>query len=327
MVAKMGVPWALQSSGILFPSRWWSTVMSATAAAPILEALPIDFGKRFIPEAFTPLFYTQSYQELTAQQRLRYNQIHSLYFHEQIMFFETALGRRILQSLLRESWPSRLVEGLRQFLEEERQHTEMFRRLNRRCAPQLYGARDFNFIRAPRGWMAVLDWATDHPLLLRMFVWLMLLQEERSLFYSKGFLAHQGAIEPHFVEVHRRHLADEVGHVRWDEELIDLLWGRTRPLLRRMNARLFAWMLGEFFSTPKRAQLAVVRELARQLPELRPLALLMQRQMLELANDSEYRLSLYSREIVPRTFARLDEWPEFHSLRICGYHPRPKEAG
>jgi hypothetical protein len=298
--------------------------MKAMPAAPLLGEIPIDSGKPFIPAEITPLFYTDSYRELNQAQRLRYNQLHALYFHEQILFFETALGRPILAALLREPWPDRLVDGLRQFQAEEIAHSEMFRQLNRRCAPHLYEGGDLRFIQVPAFWTAVMRRSVEHPVSLPLFLWLMLLQEERSLYYSRVYLRHQASIEPTLVETHRRHLVDEARHVHWDEELLDALWRRAHPLLRTFNAKLFAWMLEELFSTPKRAQLRVIEELGREVPELRARVPEMRRQMLALSKDEAYRKTLYSREIVPRTFARFDETPEFRVLSLCGYDPQPK---
>jgi len=281
-------------------------------------------GKPFIPAELTPLFHAAVYRELTEAERLRYNQLHALYFNEQIMFLETALGRPVLAALLRETWPERLAAGLRQFLDDEIRHTEMFRQLNRRCAPHLYQDRDHCFVRVPAVWAAVSRWAVSRPLSLPLFLWLMLLQEERALYYSRAYLRHPSPLEPAFVEAHRLHLADEARHVRWDEELLDALWLRTHPRLRTLNAKLFAWMLEELFGAPKRAQLRVLDELARELPELRGRLPEMRRQMLALGRDEAYRKTLYSREIVPRTFARFDECPEFRMLSLCGYRPQPK---
>lgn len=295
--------------------------MKALPAVPLLNDVSVDFGKLFIPAELTPLFHTASYQDLTQPQRLRYNQIHALYFNEQIMYFETALGRPILAALLREPWPDRLAEGLREFQAEEMLHTEMFRRLNRSCAPQLYEGDDLFFVRVPAFWTAISRWAVDHPVSLPLFLWLMLLQEERSLYYSKAWLRNP-SLDPVFVETHRRHLADEARHVHWDEELLDALWKRTHPLLRSLNAKLFAWMLEEFFGAPKRAQLRVVEELAREIPDLRARLPEMRRQLLALSRDETFLKTLYSREIVPRTFARLDECPEFRRMGFCGYSPR-----
>jgi hypothetical protein len=300
--------------------------MSAIARACLFESAAVDHRKRFIPEEFSPLYYTPSYRALTDEQSLRYNQLQALYFNEQIIFFETAIGRRVLEALLRDSLPPQLTYGLRQFLEEEQQHTEMFRRLNQHCAPQFYGAGHFYFIQPPRAWMAALSWATKHPRFFLMFLWLMLLQEERSLFYSRRVIAQRGELEPHFVKTHRAHLADEVGHVRWDEELIEALWQRANPYLRRVNAQLFGWMLSEFFNAPKRAQLRVVHELAREFPQLLELQPEMRRQLLALSEDTGFQMSLYSREIVPRAFARFDESPEFQSLELIGHRRRAGEA-
>jgi hypothetical protein len=300
--------------------------MNALAVTCLIESAAVDHRKRFIPEEFTPLYYTPSYRVLTEEQKLRYNQLQALYFNEQIIFFETAIGRKVLEALLHDSLPPQLTNGLRQFLEEEQQHTEMFRRLNQQCAPQFYGAGHFYFIQPPRAWMVALSWATQHPRLFPMFLWLMLLQEERSLFYSRRVIAQREELEPHFVKTHRTHLADEVGHVRWDEELIEALWQRANPFLRSVNARLFGWMLGEFFNAPKRAQLNVVHELAREFPVLSEVEPEMQRQLLALSEDGCYQMSLYSREIVPRTFARFDESAELQSLGLIGYRRRAEGA-
>ncbi|HEX7288551.1 MAG TPA: diiron oxygenase [Candidatus Angelobacter sp.] len=300
--------------------------MSVASAAFVLEATSVDYSRPFIPERFTPLSYTESYQELTETQKLRYNQLHGLYFNEQIMFFEAALGQTLLEALLRQPWPAALEEGLRRLREEERRHTEMFRQLNRLGAPHIYAARDFYFVQMPKLWKGISDWAARHPLYFPLFVWLMLLQEERSLYYSREFVRQRGLLEPHFVETQRRHMADEAKHVRLDEAMIDALWAHATPSLRKINARLFAWMLREFFNTPRRAQLRVVEELVREFPGLRPRRREMRRQMLALSRDAEYQTSLYSRAIVPRTFSRFDDCPEFKRLRIPGYCRLAKEA-
>ena len=93
--------------------------MSALAVTCLIESAAVDHRKRFIPEEFTPLSYTPSYRVLTEEQRLRYNQLQALYFNEQVIFFEVAIGRKVLEALLRRSLSPQLAKGLRQFLEEE----------------------------------------------------------------------------------------------------------------------------------------------------------------------------------------------------------------
>jgi len=302
--------------------------MNANSAARLGRESAVDFGKKFVPEELTPLFYVPWYRWLTPDQQLRYNQLQALYLNEQILFFETMLGRGVMDALLREQWPDGFGSELQQFWDEERRHSEMFRQLNRLCAPEFYAAGDFHFIQAPHGWLAALDWATHRPRLFPMFIWFMLLQEERSLFYSKESIRQEKVIEAHFVETHRVHLADEVGHVRWDEQLLDLLWPSVNRYLRTLNAILLSWMVGEFFSTPKRGQWHVVQELAGEFPELREHLPEVEQQISALPEDERYQLSLYRREIVPRTFARFDRWPEFRVMQraIPGYRFPAKET-
>ena len=156
-----------------------------------------------------------------------------------------------------------------------------------------------------------------------LIVWLALMQEERSLFYSKGCLESADELERHFVATHRAHLADEVGHVAWDGELLDWLWPRAHAALRWMNVRLLAWMTGEFFLLPKRSGLRVVAQLAREFPHLDAAAL--HGAMSGLKDNPAYLRTLYSREITPRTFARFDALLEFALLArsLPGYRPRP----
>src|SRR5262249_53379540 len=138
----------------------------------------------------------------------------------------------------------------------------------------------------------------------------------------------RATLAPEFVALHRRHLADEVHHVRWDGELLDRLWPATSPLVRRANARLFRWLVGEFFNAPKRTSLRVVDGLVAEPPELGPRRAAMRRQMAALAGDAAYHRSLYAPHIVPRSFARFDGAPELHAMRrvLAGYEPAPGAA-
>ena len=281
----------------------------------------VDFGCHFIPESLTPLAHTPVYRQLEPRYRLRYNQLQALFFNEQIVFFETTIGTGIMQALLREPWPDEFSAQLQEFWTDELRHTEMFRDLNRRCAPALYGTDNSHFIRVAPAWMALLRWTIRHPRLFSLYLWLMLLQEERSLYYSAQFIRCKQALEPHFVAVYRAHLIDEVGHLRCDQELIDRWWPQMHPYLRKVNARLLAWMVAEFFSAPKRGQLAVIDTLATEFPELRNRVPELKRQLLSLGADERYQLSIYSRQITPRSFARFDQWPEFRILErtMSGY--------
>jgi len=281
----------------------------------------IDCTRRFIAEEFTPLFYTGEYGALPDAARLRYNQLHALYFNEQVAFFEEEMLGPALLALQRCDLPGELAAGLKIFFGEEELHTAMFRALNRRFAPEFYATHPHYFIRVARPWRMLVGALARRPRMFPLLIWLALLQEERSLHFSKGCLEQKFDIEPQFLLVHRTHLRDEMGHIGWDEELLDWLWPQTGPALRSMNVRLLSWMLGEFFLLPKRSGRRVVEQLVKEFPQLDAAALF--RGMRGLKTNPAYLNTLYSREITPRSFARFDAHPEFALLAqtLPGYFP------
>jgi hypothetical protein len=299
----------------------------------ITEACPeacctqaIDFSRWFMPQELTPLFHTALYASLNERQRLRYNQLNALYFNEQTMFFEKSLARNVLGYFLAGSLPEKLKADLVQFLAEEEQHSAMFLNLNRRCAPEIYAERDFYFIQIPPAAARTLGWISKRPRWFPMLLWLMHLQEERALHFGHAFLKSSDEIEVHFLNVQRKHLMDEMGHVRCDEALLEWVWPKTGMLLRQFNARLLAWMIKEYFSTPKRSAIRVVTALVGEFPSLLPQLPELCRQLIALGGNADYRRSLYSTENIPRTFKRFDAWPEFASLMraMPGYVPQLK---
>ena len=301
----------------------YTIAMLVAAMKKTTDSAGIDFTRRFMAEEFTPLFHTREYRALPDAVRLRYNQLHALYFNEQVAFFEQEMLGPALLALQRCELPAELSSGLKIFFGEEELHTAMFRALNRRFAPELYADDAYFFIRVARPWRVLLGEMARRPRMFPLLVWLALLQEERSLHFSKGCLAQAWELEPHFVAAHRMHLRDEMGHIGWDEELLDWLWPQTGPALRSMNVRLLRWMLGEFFLLPKRSGRRVVEQLVREFPQINAAALF--RGMRELKTNTAYLNTLYSREITPRAFARFDAHPEFALLAqtLPGYIPLP----
>jgi hypothetical protein len=288
---------------------------------------PVDLLRYFIPEHFTPLFYTPLYAQLTEQQRLRYNQLHGCYTNEQIMFFEQTMAPNLLAALLRRPIAASLASNLRDFMAEEQRHTLMFRELNRRCFPHLYATHDFYFVQAPWGAANMLAWASRRPWVFACLVWIMLLEEERAVMLGREMLRCRTAVEPHFVALHRLHLADEIGHVQWDEALLDDIWQPSAPGVRKANAVLLRWLMGEFFVVPKRSNMRVVVQLTREFPALRPLLPQCRQALLALKDCDAWNALLYSRASVPKAFARFDTWPEMHPMRrvLHGYMPRAPE--
>jgi hypothetical protein len=283
----------------------------------------IDFSKCFIPEELTPLFFTPSYKGLTEDQRLRYNQLTGLYFNEQIMFLERILAQNIIHFYLFEPISDDLKIRLRQFISEEKQHSAMFLQLNRQCAPRFYAEQDFYFIQVPKVISKLTSFLSKRPQWFPLFLWLVMLQEERSLFCGQIYLKSH-FIESHFLEVQKRHLKDEVDHIRWDKELINWVWPRTNFVIRKLNANLLTWMIREYFSFPKRSAVRVVKQLTKEFPCLQSTFQDLRNQLFDLSNNTAFKDFLYCKENMPETFKLFRNWPEFEVMTklMSGYIPR-----
>jgi hypothetical protein len=288
-------------------------MQAAAAFAPAGAREAIDFTRPFIAGDLTPLHHTYTYQWLAPHIRLRYNQLHALYFNEQVAFFEQEMLTPALHALRREnSLPTPLANALPVFLEEEQRHTAMFRALNQRCAPEFYARANSYFVRIDKAASLLIRTMARRPRVFPLLIWLALLQEERSLHYSKLCLQIADALEPHFVAAHRKHLSDEAGHIHWDEQLLDWCWPQMRRAGRLLNAQLLTWMVREFFFLPKRSGRRVVQQLVFEFPQLdlRELA----QGLRGLARDPAYLRTVYSRQIAPRTLARAERCREFAGL-------------
>jgi hypothetical protein len=282
---------------------------------------------RFVPDHVTALYFTNAFQLLSERQRVRYTQLHGCYVNEQIMFFERALVPSALGDPERYHLPEHLRTAMKSFLEQEQRHAAMFEALNRRCAPELYADTDFYFIRPRMAWNTILRIMAREIQLFPVFLWLMLLQEERSIAWSRALLTAHDRLDGRFVDVYRLHLAEEVQHVRWDELMLDHFWPRTRPWLKPLNARLLGWFIREFQTVPKRAGVRIIRRLVREFADLEIHRRRMECELQQLARNTPYLDSLYGRDITPRTYARFDRTPDFAVREgiIHGYQPRARE--
>lgn len=263
----------------------------------------------FIPERLTPLAFTGIYRDLSAAQRLRYNQLSGLYFLEQTIFFEQCMGRPVLERLAQIA-PAPLREHAREFIDEENRHTAWFRELCRDCEPQWYAEEGFRLVKAGALSRAALNFCARRPSHFPCLLWLQIMAEERAQYFSGAFVAGAATLDPRFVEVQRKHLADEGGHIRWDVEFIEWLWPTTPLVVRKVNARFLGWLLREFFHLPKRSGWNVVERFIVECPELATRRADLRDAMRSLAGNEAYLRTLYPRAVFPRTRRLARRWPE-----------------
>jgi hypothetical protein len=154
------------------------------------------------------------------------------------------------------------------------------------------------------------DWWALRPTML----WIALILEERGAFYGKEVLRHSELLDPQMVDWQRRHLADEADHLSLDEALLPLCWDASPAWMRRLNGRLIGVVIKEFLSAPKRSGRRVIEHLVKACPELMPRKEELMSAMRALDRDRRFHESLYSRKIVPKTFALFDRYTEFRDL-------------
>ncbi len=278
----------------------------------------IDFSLPFFPPEMTALAFTSSWSRLDPAQQIRYTQIYALYLNEQTAFFEELLANTVLPALYQkpEVIGESLAENLRRFESEERTHSRWFREMNRRVDPQRFSMESGAYVFIPVGGRIrdIARWMASQPFRFPFWIWLMLLQEERSISLARACIDAADRLEPSFVELHRKHMADEVDHVRWDLELIERIWMPMPLWKRKLHARLFGGLMAEFFTVPKRSARVVLGALIDEFPDLAATACDFRREIGELRHSQAYHESLYSRAINPRCFALFDALPEFRDM-------------
>ena len=264
----------------------------------------------YLPESLTHLAYTPIYAELAEADRLAYNHLHGRYFLEQTIFFEQMMGRPALDVLSKMAPTESLREEAREFAAEEDQHTSWFRELLREVAPGVYDQSDFVLLKAPP-LLRVMTKAASRG--IRWFpglLWLQLMAEERAVFYGRLFLANAEHLDPRFLQVQRKHLADEPAHIRRDEAFLNWIWPATSPWLRRLNARMIRWLIYEFLYLPKRSGWRVVEFWLESRPHLLGRKAEFRQAMADLSRNPAYLATLYPRKFLPRTAMLAKSWPE-----------------
>lgn len=295
----------------------------AVARDPVPPDAPIDLRRPFLPASVVPLSYTPSYGDLSPVQALRANQLTGLSFNELIIHFEATFAPAVLAALRRAPVSEDLAACLRHFLEEETRHSAMFARLNRLSAPGWYEQGPFHLVSVPgalrRPTLLLAGRADAFPAVL----WLMLAMEEHSIEVSRRFGTASGEpLERHWAAAYHAHLEDEVRHVQVDTHLIERF--HTGGSWRRSaNAALVAAGIEHFLLAPRRSGARVVAQLVAELPELRPRARELVRQLRRLDHDPAYQAMMYSRESTPLTFALFDRFPEFRRMErvLTAYRP------
>jgi len=294
----------------------------------------VDRTRPFLPEHHTQLYFTPLYAGLHHEHRLRYNQLFGLRVNEYIMMLESDLIERLLTPLRRHPAvrsDAAMVTAIDTMIEEERLHFRNFADLNRVCRPDLYPPGEDRLFSKTPGWTRALFWGVGALAgQLSFALWYLMAMEESSMTLAREMMRDSrtetlGPLDEGFLKVHAEHMKDETRHVHIDAHLIARTIGAQSRRRRGLNARLFAGLV-RTITTPTRggSGVKVIRQLVREMPELRPREEEMIAAVLALKDDRAFQQSLFNRAIMPRTFELFDETDEFADLgeRMPGYDRR-----
>lgn len=277
---------------------------SAYDDAPGFWGGRVDRRLPFIADSLAPLYYTPTWGDLSAEQRLAYNQISGTYWNELIAWFEMELATATLRVVGREQ---ALLARIEEFVREEALHAAVFHHLNRLSDPVRYSDNHRSLLSVPAAVSLVLRAgaaAGFAPALL----WIMLLIEERSIAVMS--ISCRAGIDPLYANVYRAHAIDEAKHVAIDLELLDGVYPSLSRTARRMNAAFLGAVLRRFLVAPGRAANRVIEAFITRRPELRERKSRMLGELRGVGSMAAYRRSMYSDEMTPRTIERLRALPE-----------------
>ena len=269
-----------------------------------------------IPEPLTHLYYSPVYATLTLPQRLAYNRLHLCYMCELYMLFEENFPRFYQRAAESAAVDERIRGQVAELAAAEARHAGWFRALAAQLSPELYAnGGGPHFTRVPALAGRLMEKAFLRPRLFPALFWIVMVMEERAVYYANQVAAQAAAIDPQVVRVHEWHVADEAAHLDLDEALISLYWDGNHGWIRRLNGWLIEWVFRELLTTPKRGGIRLVRQWLRECPELAPRRAELEQEMRALGANSRFRASIYSPAIVPRSLERLARWPELRGLR------------
>ena len=232
----------------------------------------IDHSKLFIHDHLTQLYHTPLYDLLNADQRLRYNQMFAHRTTEQLMTLEATFIKKVLNKAVTTNTINsneELVFCMKEMIEEEAVHYEMFRFLNHKTEPSLYTRNDMFFARHTPVENFLLNTLTASPGILPFLVWVILILEEFSTYISKEMISknHAKDLEKNFVSAHREHLKDETRHVHICANILTTVCNNASVTQRYFNARLLNYFM-RVYITPKHGGLKVINKLIEEFPEL-----------------------------------------------------------
>ena len=197
---------------------------------------------------------------------------------------------------------------------DEASHYKLFKRLNKACAPELYKDNDFFFVKPPPIIVSIWKHLGNNPIRFPLILWLVLIQEERAVYYGKCFARDKEKLDSKFCNIHLKHLEDEGSHCDHGATIANAVWRQKSKLARKVNAFLFQWVLKEFFTAPKRSCMAVIDHWLTEFPEHQGSRLIIKKEYYNFNRNKAWVSSLYSKEVISMSLKCMKSHGEFSNI-------------
>lgn len=294
---------------------------SREAALRDLRALSVDDPevrldpqKLWMAESISHLAHAPFFSDFSLQERLTYNHLFTLTTLEQFIFFEARVSPRILP----ENFASQDLEfspdheeALRIFDSEEREHVRMFTAFLEK-ARTLYPRQQIFSLGL--GIDRALDFIFRWPRFFVFWCWALIYIEERTTIISRRMKKDEGRMDPTALELHLRHLKDEMRHLVLSEEMIRTYWDPAPRWVQGLNL----WLLGQFMNVVFYRSYSATATWKRLL-EIHPRLKIHQKAfttyIASLPHNAVYLSQMFSQESCPRFWASLQARPETRSFR------------
>lgn len=284
---------------------------------PSTEQLKTSRFEKWSPDSLAPWTYLPSYEDLTEDMKLRYNQLHALSINELFIWFEEKLLLPILEQMIQnKAFDADFRIACQNFYNEEIKHSEMFYRLSLTSTPEMYTNSKFYFLKKnlnPARYL--MEKSLNFPNLLGLWCWVLIFFEERTLMFSKEFIKAKGQVSQAFSFVHQLHMIEEARHVQMDEHFITRIYSKASPLTRKMTALLFKQVLNSF-SSPRFMSKAIAERM--KLEFIRPLEHDLIDQVLaelsKLKTNNKFQYQFFGPHATRETFSQIKNYPEFDHL-------------
>ena len=291
----------------------------------------VDPARKWCPDVLTHLYYCPSWALLSPEEKLTYNQLFAMGVCEQFLLLEDILlvrGMRRIIDAAGKRLSGEMRAGLENLIVEEQKHGEMFRRLLKASAPEMYRDRDLAIYEMSAIERKIVDFFLWGTPVFVAWVFVAMIFEEKSIDFYRKYLAAEKTeqLDPLYREVHRAHAQEEVRHVQIDHHLVDLFWDGAPGWKQKLNHRVFYWIMTKF-ARPERTVRRMLDLLVERHPRVAAHREPLVEEALAVAADPVWQRASYSRSAQPLTFQVFDRYPDFHLLeKIFPQYRRPEAA-